>query len=251
MSEYYLVDVKSITSKTPRSQFRVDEIETLARKILAAGGLLSPILLKQTGAESYEVLAGDREYYAAVRAREINPQDGEMVNAFVVPEDKVEAAIEQFKSVHLKSVHPSSVSDSDPTASPSADINQRLTNLESRLDTAIQDMKQAHQRDVQRLEQQLQAFQQQIPGKVEPLEVFNTASPVDLKKKLAIAGIRGKTSDTLIKNIEEARTKAPFTSLTDVVRRVEKLGDRRMLSILDAWNELQSAAAGNARSSLS
>ncbi|WP_448602548.1 ParB N-terminal domain-containing protein [Thermoleptolyngbya sp.] len=246
MSEYYLVDVKSITSKTPRSQFRVDEIETLARKILAAGGLLSPILLKQTGAESYEVLAGDREYYAAVRAREINPQDGEMVNAFVVPEDKVEAAIEQFKSVH-----PSSVSDSDPTASPSADINQRLTNLESRLDTAIQDMKQAHQRDVQRLEQQLQALQQQIPGKVEPLEVFNTASPVDLKKKLAIAGIRGKTSDTLIKNIEKARTKAPFTSLTDVVRRVEKLGDRRMVSILDAWNELQSAATGNARSSLS
>lgn len=245
MSEYYLVDVKSITSKVSRSQFSVDEIETLAREILAAGGLLSPILLRQTGAASYEVLAGDREYYAAVRAREIDPREGEMVNAFVVPEDRVEAAIAQFKSVksvksvnsgHLDSGHQSLASQSDSPAIISADTDRRLTNLESRLDTAIQDIKQTHQQDIQRLQQQLQALQQQIPQKVEPLEIFNTAAPTELMKKLLSAGIRGKTNETLVKNIEKARAKAPFTSFTDVVKRVEKLGEKRMLNILDALN---------------
>ncbi|MFQ3615531.1 MAG: ParB N-terminal domain-containing protein [Cyanobacteriota bacterium] len=233
MSEYYLVDVKSITSKLPRSQFSVDEIEKLARSILSAGGLLSPILLKQTGADSYEVLAGDREYYAAVRAQEINPREAEMVNAFVIPPDISEAAIEQFKVLHPPL--PTAPSSDTQTPAPTY-ADQRITNLESRLDAALQDIRQTHQRDFQRLEKQLQILQQQIPQKIEPLEIFNTASPADLMQKLAIAGIRGKTSETLIKNIEKARAKAPFTSFTDVVKRVEKLGDKRMLSILDAWN---------------
>lgn len=87
MTEYYLVDVKSIQSTTPRSKFKVDQLETLAQSILETGGLLSPLLLKQTGPESYEVLAGDLEYYAAVRAKEIDPRKGEMVNAFVIPQN--------------------------------------------------------------------------------------------------------------------------------------------------------------------
>lgn len=227
MSEYYLVDVKNITSKVSRSQFPVDEIEDLAKRILAAGGLLSPILLRQTGAETYEVLAGDREYYAAVRAQEINPREAEMVNAFVVPDDTAEAAIEQFEVLHSPSVSPSET--------PSSDLERRLTNLESRLDASIQDIKQTHQWNIQRLEQQIQALQQQIPQKVEPLEIFNTASPVDLMQKLAIAGIRGKTAEKLTKNIEKARAEAPFTSFTDVVKRLNGLADKRMLSILDAW----------------
>lgn len=241
MSEYYLVDVKSITSKVPRSQFAVDEIEALAKSILAAGGLLSPILLKQTGAESYEVLAGDREYYAAVRAREINPREAEMVNAFVVPEEVSDAAVEQFEQSRALYPSPPSVPSPDtqtPTLASFSYMDQRVTNLEARLDAAIQDMKQTQQRDIQRLEQHLQTLQQQIPQRVEPLETFNTASPATLMQKLAIAGIRGKTADTLIKNIEKARAKAPFTSFSDVVKRVEKLGDKRMLSILDAWNRV-------------
>ena len=95
MTEYYLVDVKSITSTTPRSNFKVDQLETLAQSILATGALLSPLLLKQTGAETYEVLAGDLEYYAAVRAKELDPRKGEMVNAFVIPPKQQKAAVEQ------------------------------------------------------------------------------------------------------------------------------------------------------------
>lgn len=50
------------------SEFAVDDLENLAQSILKSDGLLMPLILKQIGPESYEVLAGDREYYAAVRA---------------------------------------------------------------------------------------------------------------------------------------------------------------------------------------
>ena len=238
MSEYYLVDVKSITSKVLRSEFKVDELEALAQSILEANGLLSPLLLKQTGVDSYEVLAGDREYYAAVRAKEINPRAAEMVNAFIVPEDLEDAAIQQFANLHATqlTVIPDSLSTSAPKPPASSSVtDQRLTNLESRLDEALRDIKQTQQREVQRLEQQITTLQQKIPQKVEPLEIFNTANTAELLQKMAIAGIRGKTAEKLIKNIEKARKQSSFTSFTDVVSRVDGLADKRMLTILDTW----------------
>ena len=91
----YLVDVSGITSTVPRSAFDADQVESLAQSILESGGLLSPIVLKQTGPESFEVLAGDLEYHAAARAKELDPRKGEMVNAYVVPPQNQAAAVEQ------------------------------------------------------------------------------------------------------------------------------------------------------------
>ncbi len=234
-----MVDVRSITSKVPRSDFEVKELEKLAQSILTAGGLLSPLLLKQTGVDSYDVLAGDREYYAAVRARELDPRAAETVNAFVIPEDCEDAAIDQFKTLHQSSasidVPPSAGQATQPTVTSSS-TDQRLINLESRLDESLREIKQTHQRDIQRLEQQINALQQQIPQKIEPLEIFNTASSAELLQKLARAGITGeKTSAKIITSIEKARKQSPFTSFTDAVTRIDALGDKRMLAILDAW----------------
>ncbi len=227
MGEYYLVDVKSISSKTPRSQFSEDELEALAQSILNVGGLLAPLLLKQTGAESYEVLAGDRAYYAAVRAREINPRQAETVNAFVVPEKLTQAAIQQFSDFHTP-----------PPPPPTDGIDRRLTNLESRLDGTLQEIRHTQQRELQRLEHQIQALQAQIPPKVEPLEIFNSAASVELLQTLKSAGIKGKTATKLITAIETARAEELFTSFSNIVKRVNGLGDKRMLAILDACNHL-------------
>ncbi|MDY6940643.1 MAG: hypothetical protein SWY16_23665 [Cyanobacteriota bacterium] len=244
MSEYYLVDVKSITSKVARSEFDVAELETLAQSILEAGGLLSPLLLKQTDIESYEVLAGDREYYGAVRAKEINPRAAEMVNAFVIPAKLEDAATRQFSALH--SVSPTTTSEPAPPASTnpasappvSANTDRRITNLEARMDEALKDIRQTQRQETQRLEREIATLKQQIPPKVEPLEIFNTADTAELLRKIAKAGIRGKTAQSLVEKIEKARQKTPFTSFTDVVSRIKGLSEKRMVQMLDAWNEL-------------
>ena len=149
MSEYYLVDVKSITSKAPRSAFKVDEIDALAQSILAAGGLLSPLLLKQTGMESYEVLTGDLEYYAAARAKELNPRAAEMVNAFVVPNDLAETALKQFNILKKTSASQAPANKSietTPAKKSGSFDNQRFTNLEARIEEVFGDIKRPKNR---------------------------------------------------------------------------------------------------------
>ncbi len=232
MSKYYMVDVKDITSTVPHSEFNVRKLEQLARSILAAGGLLSPLLLKQTGAESYEVLTGDLEYYAAVRAKEISPRTAEMVNAFIVPDELAKTAVDQFNVLHRSSADRALES---ARSKPSDAGGRQLANLGDRMEELMRDFKQMRQHDMRTIEENIKSLQEQLPTKVEPLEFFNHASIPDLAHKMTINRIKGKTAEKIIKSIEKARKEAPFTSFKDVINRVDSLADRRMLTILDSW----------------
>ncbi len=100
MMEFRLIDVVSIISKVPRSQFEEVKLAQLAESILECEGVLTPPVLKVIGLDSYEVIEGDREYYAAVVAREKNPRQGEMINAFVVPPKYEENIRKQLAVLH-------------------------------------------------------------------------------------------------------------------------------------------------------
>lgn len=236
MSKYYMVDVKSITSKTPRSTFDVKEVERLAKSILAAGGLLSPILLQQTGIDAYEVLSGDLEFYAAARAKEISPREAEMVNAFVTTEQSKEEAIEQFQILH-KTSESASASNSSKVSHKRINTvgNEQLASLETRIDELVRDFKQTRQQDVQVIEKAISRLQSQMPSKVDALDIFNHSSTLELMQEMARIGIKGKTADKLINGIEKARETSTFTSFKDVIQKIDGLADRRMLSILDGW----------------
>jgi hypothetical protein len=108
MIKCYFVDVKSISSDSSRSSFFEAEIEQLADLILAADGLLRPLILKESGVGKYTVIEGDREYYAAVRAKEKDIKKAEMVNAFIVDSNLQQSAIEQLHLLRQPQI-PSSV----------------------------------------------------------------------------------------------------------------------------------------------
>ena len=84
MIDFSLVDVKSITSDVPRSNFAEADLDNLADIILEAEGIIRPVVVKATGIESFSVVDGHFEYYAAVRAKEKDARKGEMVNAVVI-----------------------------------------------------------------------------------------------------------------------------------------------------------------------
>jgi outer membrane biosynthesis protein TonB len=97
MIKCYFVDIKDISSDLPRSNFAEADLEQLATLILATDGLIRPLIVKESGAEKYQVVAGHLEYYAALKAKEKNISKAEMVNAFVI-NDKIQAsAIEQLQ----------------------------------------------------------------------------------------------------------------------------------------------------------
>ncbi|MGL4501063.1 MAG: ParB N-terminal domain-containing protein, partial [Planktothrix sp.] len=74
-----LVAVKKITSSVPRESFSELELEQVAKLSLEASGLINPMVLRRTSMQSYEVVDGHFEYYAAVKAKELEPMKGEMV----------------------------------------------------------------------------------------------------------------------------------------------------------------------------
>ena len=84
-----LVAVRKISSPVSRSEFSEETIETLAQLILGVEGLINPLVVRRTSIESFEVISGHLEYYAAVRAREIDLRKGEMINAFVLDEENI------------------------------------------------------------------------------------------------------------------------------------------------------------------
>ncbi len=96
MIKCFFADIKSISSDIPRSAFDRSKIEHLADVILATDGLIRPLILKQTGLEQYTVIEGNLEYYAAVRAKEKDSRRAEMVNAFIIPDNHQQFAIEQL-----------------------------------------------------------------------------------------------------------------------------------------------------------
>jgi hypothetical protein len=128
MMDFRLIDVKSITSNVPRSQFDETELARLAEMILACEGLLKPPILKVTGLDSYAVIDGDREYYAATVAREMDPRQGEMIDALVISpkhEEMVRKQIDLLRSLEKPAVWSPPPLPSSSDQPPLVDLMQR------------------------------------------------------------------------------------------------------------------------------
>jgi len=97
--KFYTVDVKNITCDVPHSSFDNHVLDSLADMIIESGGIIRPLILKPTGLETYTVVEGNLEYYAAVRAKEKNPRQCEMVNAFVISPKSEETISQQIAAL--------------------------------------------------------------------------------------------------------------------------------------------------------
>ena len=135
-----LVAVKKITSTTLGTNFDEEPLKKLAEQILKAEGLISPLILRRNDLQSYEVIDGHFEYYAAVKAREIDPRKGEMISAYIIESENPvisSAILEQVellkksRSIALPSPEKSSktiISQQIP------EINQTPKNIKSLVD---------------------------------------------------------------------------------------------------------------------
>ena len=90
-----IVMVEDIHSSVPRTEFSETDLNEAAQLILKMQGIITPPILLQTGIDSYTVVEGHFEYYAALRAEEIEPLKGETINAYVIESEEEKAAYEQ------------------------------------------------------------------------------------------------------------------------------------------------------------
>ena len=68
------------------------------------------------------------------------------------------------------------------------------------------------------------------------LEGFNRLSIADLRSKLQRANISNNVARTILNSLEQQRKDHEFVSLQDLRKRVDQLGEKRIISIIDSWN---------------
>ena len=169
MIEFYLVDVKNINSDIPRSNFGESDLENLADMILESGGIIKPLILKATGVETYTVIDGHFEYYAAVRAREKEPRKGEMVNAFVISPKEEDIIVKQISAITgVENAAKPVTTTTETTNSESS----RLANIELRFEKYINEFRTEQVQEIQKLKNNLKEIdskQINIQDKLEAL----------------------------------------------------------------------------------
>lgn len=239
-----LFDIVSLSSSEPRSKFSKKEIDDLAHNYLEAGGNVKPILVQRIDLENFEVVSGHLEYYAAVRAREIN-DDFELIRGIVAKKDN-QALLQQQYNLY-DSTETSSVS---TTVSSSVIDSQAIATLEKNLLAHIQDQLKF---EISRLESNLSAnldekfldVKSLVPCDQDHLDFFNNGTYLELVTKLQSAGIQGKRGTDIALAIEQERKKKQFTSFLDISERVRldnkrkgrAITEKTMIRILDAWNQ--------------
>ncbi|MEH1803786.1 ParB N-terminal domain-containing protein [Nostoc sp.] len=242
MTKFLMVDVESVNSNVPRSEFSESDLNMIADMILNSGGIVKPLVLKKTGFEKYEVVNGHFEYHAAVRASEKNSIAGEMVNALVISPEKEEAILKQAAA--LRGVELSNQPINTITSTTNLE-SSRIANLELRLEKQLNDFRSEFAQERERVEDKLNKIQSQIPKKITPLDVFNTLSLSELILRLVNAGFSNQTATKVTESVEKERNKKPFVSLNDVVIRVKITSGKRqvkgitsdkMIAIIDSWS---------------
>lgn len=251
MATFLMVDVDSVSSDVSPSNFSEAELDNLADMILASGGILKPLVLKKIGFEQYKVIDGHFEYYAAVRAREKDPSEAEMVNALIVSPENEEAVLKQVEALR------SSDSSELPENKLAEAINLQspdLAKIELSYEKQLNELRKEQLKERQKLEiefkqleDKIKQVENKIPKKYEPLEVFKSLNISELALRLRSAGMTDTVAVKIAESIEQERKKKQFESLNDVVERVKiKSGKRqvkgisseKMVMIIDSWSRL-------------
>ena len=218
-----LVTVRDIQPRTSRAEHPSEIIERMARHILASGALARPLVVRQTGLESFELLDGELAYHAAARARELDPIRAEAVLAFLATREN---EAELLKQVALLSPEASSEGKRPPE--PIGDVSVILARLEQMLTQQFRQQEE-HQR------QENEAFRlanlelaKRIPQPPRVLRLLNGEDDDLLAHALLQTGKRNAEA------VHAAiRAERPFHSFQEASKRVAGLTDGRVLKLID------------------
>lgn len=244
-----IVLIKNIRSTQPRSAFSQVDLENAAQLILAIQGVINPLILVRTDATHYEVVNGHFEYYAALRAKEIEAIKGETINAYIIESAEAQATFEQqimvFRS-QRSTAAPSVKSDHlDNVASRLQRLEEQLVAMVGEMSALRKEMGGLAMPTV--LETPVVEKVSAPPAVAKPvsskkvvdaatspeerfLEILNTLPIGELALKLS--KIKGVKKD-LANKIEAARRQKPFESLDDIESRKIGMAEKTRKKIME------------------
>jgi competence ComEA-like helix-hairpin-helix protein len=217
------VDIVSIHTNVSRSEFSQDEIEKLACNFLLSGGSTKPLIVRPKSTEEFDVIEGHLEFYAALRAKEID-DNFEMIQAIILDSNNEKAITEQVDL--FKEINP-------PLVASSTDdkLIEIIKNLEEHLSSDIKNLKPqlSHQTELTNLENiiksQFDALKNDLMGEKFTQEIANRVAKLII---ITPPPPGKKTIEELIKNPIKLNTASKRDLLT-----VPGIGPQKALAILN------------------
>lgn len=218
-----LVTVRDIQPRTSRAEHPPETVELVARRILEAGALARPLVVRQTGLESFELLDGELAYHAAARARELDPVQAEAVLAFLATRDNEAELLQQ-----LTLLSPQAEPGANPAPGPSGDVSVVLTRLEHMLTQQFRQQEEHQRRENDAFRSTTLELAKRIPQPPRVLRLLNGEDDDLLAHALHQTGKRN--ADAVHAAI---RAERPFRSFQEAAKRVAGLSDGRVLKLID------------------
>lgn len=233
MTEFARLDIKEIRADVPRANFTEAKIDQIADLILAGGGVIRPLVVKQTAIDCYELMDGALEYYAAVRAREKDPRRGELVNAFVIPPKAQEMIKAQLAS--LKEDQPQVASPGATTAPAPDQLSAFITNFIVGSEARIHEMRELiwqNQRTAEAEFKRLDKLVEKVEKPNDLLDLINRLPMDDLKAKLAFHGADKAKIEAICAARQQMGSRR-FTTYQELLLAAKGLGEKGLLRLID------------------
>ncbi|PZV13696.1 MAG: hypothetical protein DCF20_14600 [Pseudanabaena sp.] len=221
--------VSPVTQEIP--QFQSSQIEHLANLFLQAGGTVKPILLRRVSPISFEILEGYFEYYAALKAQEIDDQFT-AIRAYVVPTELESTILEQYNFLRSLASSTSTEITSSPTikAEQEQDLSQMENAIANRLE---QKLSATIDRIVEeRLNSSLQVFANQITQQLNShlLDFKQSLAFVPISQVLAPTQPITSVPEPATEKIAKSKTTKAATTKTKTTSSKSKVKDSSIIS---------------------
>ncbi len=235
-----LIDIDSIeiNHEETQSQFEAKkvEIEYLAHSIVNLKALLTIPIVQRTGVESYRLIAGQFEYYAFIKARELEPSLPDRIRVFIVDGKNTQPILEQVQAIkNLQSPQTIDNNASNPVLLELGNIKSIIQSLATNITHNIS------LESSQLKSEMIENFQVYLPKPLPPLEAFNHISDPkvygEVVKKLEFLGNKKakKIADRL-KEISNPKHDK-FATFNDVISELGKgyISKEKLLDVIDNW----------------
>lgn len=244
-----IVDIDSIQVKdSPFSPERnATKIEALANTIIGLDGLVNVPVVQEIGLDDYELISGHLEYYAYLKAVQINSKLPDRLTVFISNKKNKAAISKQLEILETIEKTNKDVPTSVSTVTNSSEVDLQLKNLES----SIKHNNEVFSDKIEELKTELFAeLENKLPKPIPPLDAFNRILEpeiaLQLQRKLEFMGSsKAKKIVSRLQEVSKSENHKPFDNFAEIVgllkekqknRTVRLISEEKMLALIDRWN---------------
>lgn len=234
-----ILDIESIRpSKTTSYDVAKSaiEIEALAHAIVETQGLLSIPLVKQIDLENYELISGDLEFNAYLKALEFNKNLPGRISVYIVNPKEEDVARRQVKLTRPPTEH------GPVPPIQYLNLSLLLENVVKRLESL--DQKIATQESLnQSVARVLAELDKRVPVLLPMFQAFNrileVSAEIQVKKNLLARRLSEANAQKVISLLKEAKESGEslgsFSAILKIMEGKKLLGQDRLTAISDNW----------------